>query len=214
VRLKLAVLLHARTIREVEIKLRIVDMAALLKKIRRLGAVSHGRVLEENILYDTPDSDFRRRGRLLRLRIETAAPDVSQTSLTRAYDGRRQRAILTSKAPVAVSGTLRYKEKLETETSVADIQSWKQAVKALGLHEGFRYEKYRTSFHLDSTHLDLDETPVGIFLEIEGSPRSIDRIARRLGFLARDYMRYTYWDLYAADCRRRGRKIENMLFEA
>lgn len=203
---------HTHTIREVEIKLRITDPAGLLKQIRSLGAVPHGRVLEENILYDTPDSDFRRRGRLLRLRIETPSDPTSPA--VRSRSGHRVRAILTSKAPVAASYTLRYKEKLETETIIANSGAWSRAVKSLGLDEGFRYEKYRTSFRLGGAHLDLDETPVGIFLEIEGSPRSIDRVARRLGFSPRDYMRATYWDLYAADCHRRGRKIENMLFDA
>jgi adenylate cyclase, class 2 len=206
--------LRARTIREVEIKLRITDLAALLKQIRRMGVVPHGRVLEENILYDTPEGDFRSRGRLLRLRIETPATSGPTSGAVRSGRGHRSRAILTSKAPVPASPWRRYKEKLETETVVADLGVLSRAVKSLGLREGFRYEKYRTSFRLDGAHLDLDETPVGNFLEIEGSPRSIDRIARRLGFSPRDYMRATYWDLYALDCRHRGRKIGNMLFDA
>ncbi len=206
--------LHARTIREVEIKLRIVDLPGLLKQIRRLGGILNTRVFEENILYDTPEADFRRRGRLLRLRIETPAPSDPTRAAIRSGGRHHSRAILTSKARVLASSSRRYKEKLETENSVGDLGAWNRAVKSLGLHEGFRYEKYRTSFRLNGVHLDLDETPVGIFLEVEGSPRSIDRIARRLGFLPRDYIRASYWDLYAADCRRRGRKIRNMLFHA
>jgi adenylate cyclase, class 2 len=207
-------LYRPNTIREVEIKLRICDIAVLLEQIRHLGVISHGRVFEENILYDTPDSAFRRRGRLLRLRIETPAPNTKENAITRSHGRHRSRAILTSKVPVPASSPLRYKEKLETETTIADPGDWNRAVKSLGLQEGFRYEKYRTSFDLKGVHLDLDETPVGIFLEIEGSPRSIDDIARRLGFSPSDYMRATYWDLYAVDCRRRGRKIGNMLFDA
>jgi hypothetical protein len=53
---------------------------------------------------------------------------------------------------------------------------------------------------------------VGIFLELEGSPRAIDRAARSLGFSPRDYIRSTYWDLWAADCRRHNRFPKNMLF--
>jgi adenylate cyclase, class 2 len=203
-----------RTIREVEIKLRIVDLPGLTKQIRRLGGVPHTRVFEENILFDTPESDFRRRGRLLRLRIETPAPSDSTRAAIRSRGRHHSRAILTSKARVLASSSRRYKEKLETEAIVGDLVAWNRAVKSLGLREGFRYEKYRTSFRLNGVHLDLDETPVGIFLEIEGSPLSIDCVARRLGFSSGDYMRATYWDLYAADCRRRGGKIGNMLFDA
>lgn len=203
----------AHTIREVEIKLRITDLPAILKQIRGLGAVSHGRVLEENILYDTPEADFRRRGGLLRLRIERPSPNNPSNERTHSRGRRGQRAVLTSKVPVAVGSRRRYKEKLETEIVVADPAAWRRIIGSVGLRESFRYEKYRTSFRFGGAHLDLDETPVGIFLEIEGSPADIDRIAYRFGFSPRDYMRATYWDLYAADCRRRGRKIRNMLFQ-
>jgi len=204
--------LKSQTIREVEIKLRITDLPATLRRIRTLGAVPHGRVFEENVLYDTPDSDFRRQGRLLRLRIETPAPTGPPSPAARSASEYIARAVLTSKAPVPPGSSGLYKEKLETETSVANPDVWRRAVKSLGLREGFRYEKYRTSFRIGDAHLDLDETHVGVFLEIEGSPLAIDRIARRLGFSPGDYMRATYWDLYAVDCRRRGRKIGNMLF--
>ena len=205
---------RVRTIREIEIKLRIADLPTLLRQIRRLGAVSLGRFFEQNILYDTPESDFRHRGRLLRLRIETPAPNRSAKYRKRPSRRAHSGAVLTSKVPVAAVRSRRYKEKLETEAIVSDPAAWRRAIKAMGLHEGFRYEKYRTSFRLSGAHLDLDETPVGVFLEIEGSPAAIDRVARSLGFAPRDYIRASYWDLYAADCRRRGGKIRNMLFRA
>jgi adenylate cyclase class 2 len=83
---------------------------------------------------------------------------------------------------------------------------------SLGLRPGFRYEKYRSTFRLPGLHLDLDETPIGVFLELEGSPSAIDRTARALGYAPRDFIRATYYDLYAADCRRHGRIPRNMLF--
>jgi adenylate cyclase class 2 len=84
----------------------------------------------------------------------------------------------------------------------------------VGFRPGFRYEKFRTSFRLPGLHLDLDETPVGRFLEIEGAPAPIDRIASALGFSPRDYIRSTYAELYAAECRRCGQIPGNMLFHA
>jgi adenylate cyclase class 2 len=205
---------RARTIREIEIKLRITDLPLLLRKIRDLGVVPGVRVIERNVLYDTPESDFRRRGQLLRLRIETPAPHLSAKRYSREFRRSQSRAILTSKVPVPEMRPPRFKEKLETEVVVSNPAAWRRAVQRLGLIEGFRYEKYRTSFAFGGAHLDLDETPVGDFLEIEGPPVAIDRIARRLGFSPRDYMRATYWDLYVADCRRQGRKTGNMLFSA
>ena len=193
--------------REIEIKLRIADVPALTRGLRRLGAASRGRVLERNILYDTPDADFRRCGRLLRLRIET--PVASG-----AIRGGSRRAVITAKAPIPSSRDSRYKQKLEREVELASPGRWPGALRSLGLRPSFRYEKYRTCFRLPGLHLDLDETPIGDFLELEGSPRAIDRIARALGFSPRDYIQSTYGDLYAADCRRRGRFPRNMLFES
>jgi adenylate cyclase class 2 len=91
---------------------------------------------------------------------------------------------------------------------------WDRILRSIGLRPGFRYEKYRTTFRLPGLYVDLDETPVGVFLELEGTPKAIDRVARALGFSSRDYIRGTYWDLYAADCRDRGRLLRNMLFSS
>jgi adenylate cyclase, class 2 len=194
------------TAREIEVKLRVADLPGLVHKLKRLGAKLRGRVLERNALYDTPSADLRSRGCLLRLRIETPAP-------SKLLPGGARCAILTSKVPVPdESGRrLHYKERLEREVTVEAPARWPSALRALGLRPSFRYEKYRTTFRLPGLHLDLDETPVGTFLELEGPPRAIDRVARALGYAPRAYINGTYWDLYAADCRRRGRKLTNML---
>jgi adenylate cyclase class 2 len=205
---------RALTIREVEIKLRITDIAALLEKLRGLGGRPGVRIFEQNILYDTPDSDFRGRGQLLRLRIETPAAGISLRRPSRPVRRGSSRGVLTAKIPAPDAKRPRFKEKIETEVIVPDAMAWQRAVQKLGLREGFRYEKYRTSFRFGGAHLALDETPVGVFLEIEGPPAAIDRIARRLGFSARAYIRATYWDLYVAYCRRARRKPRNMLFSA
>jgi adenylate cyclase class 2 len=192
---------------ETEIKLLVDDLAALIGKLKRCGARCHGRVLERNTLFDTPDSDFRRRGRLLRLRVETPA----RSSLVAAG---RARAWLTSKQPAPASAPAGYKQNLESEAPVRADEYALARFRALGFRPAFRYEKFRSSFRLGKLHLDLDETPVGAFIELEGPPRSIDRVAHALGYSRRDYLRGTYWDLYAADCRRRGKIPRDMLFHA
>src|SRR5271155_1625335 len=101
------------TNREVEIKLRVADPPALLRRLRKLAAQSRGRILEQNTLYDTPVSSFRCCGRLLRLRLEPPAPSGSPRPRS------PRRAILTSKAPPPRQGSAsprqRYKERLERE---------------------------------------------------------------------------------------------------
>jgi adenylate cyclase class 2 len=198
------------TNREIEIKLAVRDLPEMLRRLRRLAAPFRGRVLEHNTLYDTADSAFRCAGYLLRVRLETPAPP--------GRHGRdKPRGVLTVKfpAPPAKRATLsRYKERSEREVTIRDPRRWPALLRLLGLRPSFRYEKYRTTFRLPGLYLDLDETPVGVFLELEGAPAVIDRAAKALGFPPRDYFRGTYWDVYAADCRKRGRPVRNMVFES
>jgi adenylate cyclase, class 2 len=201
-----------KTNAEIEIKLRIADIPAILRKINSLGAKTQGRVREQNTLYDTPQSDLRRRDMLLRLRIETPATHNLQSP-------RSERVILTAKAPRQTpqpkNRPPRYKERAEREQAVANSsRQTAAALTSLGFRPAFRYDKFRTTFRLPNLHLDLDETPAGTFLELEGSPTAIDRAARALGFTKKAYLRATYWDLYAAVCRRRGTNPKNMLFPA
>jgi adenylate cyclase class IV len=82
--------------RETEIKLRVADKAALLKKLRLVGArtvaAGSGRVHEWNTLYDTPGQDLRGKDLLLRVRVETPTDHSSSRN--------KKRFILTFKGPV------------------------------------------------------------------------------------------------------------------
>ncbi len=92
--------------------------------------------------------------------------------------------------------------------SVQNPKQFHATLQSLGLQPGFRYEKYRTSYSLKNLRLELDETPVGTFLELEGPPRQIDQAARNLGFNPSQRILHTYWDLYAADCRKKRRATD------
>ncbi len=197
---------------EIEIKLRITDIPELLRKIKKLHVIPQPRLREQNILYDTPQSHLRRRKMLLRLRIETPANHHAPANPA------KERVILTSKAPPQPQRNnrpSRYKIRAERE-QVASISSrqYAKALTSLGFRPAFRYDKFRTTFRLQDLHLDLDETPAGVYLELEGTPKAIDRAAKALGFAKDQYLRATYWDLYVAACRRRGTKPKNMLFSA
>ena len=51
----------------------------------------------------------------------------------------------------------------------------------LGYQRAFRYEKFRTKYSAGEGLITVDETPVGIFLELEGPGYWIDETATRLG---------------------------------
>jgi len=187
--------------REVEIKLRVSNLRAMLARLRELRARKLSRTFEQNTLFDTPRRSLAKRGLLLRLRRESSAA--------------RQRATLTCKGPTLRGRWTRYKIRKEQEEAVRDPAAVERALLRLGLRPSFRYEKYRTRYRLPDlpgAHLELDETPIGVFFELEGTPRAIDRAARRLGYARRDYLTLSYLGLYLRECRRRGVRPRNMVF--
>jgi adenylate cyclase, class 2 len=180
---------------EIEIKLRIEDLAGLRRRLARAGARRLSRVHELDTLYDTPKKRLQRRGALLRLRLRAGGALVT-------YKGRQ--------APHA-----RYKVRREIESGVSDPDAFRAVLEAVGFRPWFRYEKYRTSYRLPRLpHLavELDETPIGPFLELEGSRGAIDRAARRLGFGPADYLTASYYALYLRARRRLRRPAAAMLF--
>jgi|HubBroStandDraft_2_1064218.scaffolds.fasta_scaffold167222_1 adenylate cyclase class 2 len=206
--------------REIEIKLRVSNLREIHKTLRRVRAREISpRTYELNTLYDTPAQDLRRLGRLIRVRVEHVPGDSKRKR-------EQGHAVLTYKAPVrsskeekhtraAVASRSRFKVKQEAEVSVTGADQMDRILRGLGLRPTFRYEKYRTTYLLPGIKdlkIELDETPVGDYLELEGSPASIDRAASRLGYAPADYIQATYGALHLADCRRRGRKPGHMLF--
>ncbi len=137
---------------------------------------------------------LRKRGKLLRLR--RAGPQQ----------------VLTFKG---ASEPSRYKKRWEIETHLRDSEAVEAIFSLLGYHPVFRYEKFRTEYAQRSGNgkVLLDETPIGNFLELEGSAAWIDRTARLLGFSRRDYINRSYGYLYLAYCRERRLRPKNMLFK-
>ncbi|HTG28264.1 MAG TPA: class IV adenylate cyclase [Methylomirabilota bacterium] len=232
---------------ETEIKLKIRDLKAFQRILRRLGAKpvgsASGRVHEENLIFDTPDGGLAKHGQLLRLRTETvAAPAAKRSSKTKKAKKSRKanpaasvksptptRQILTFKRPTAqqtAAHTSRYpsfgshKVRDEIEAQVTESGNLIKIFEGLGMRGWFRYEKYRTTYQLPAAKswargllIEIDETPIGTFVELEGPPAAIDRAATELGYSKRDYIVTNYLALYAEDCRRKGLQPQNMLFQ-
>ena len=212
--------------KETEIKLRITDVSAFHRALKRMGARCVGpgtsKVLEENVIFDTPQGGLAKHGQLLRIRTET--PEVRGKSKKSAP---KQRVILTFKQPatrLAVAemegvshGSYRVRDEIEVE--VAESANLARIFEGLGMSGWFRYEKYRTTFRLPASKawgkglmIELDETPIGTFVELEGPAEAIDRAAEELGYSKRDYVLKNYLRLYMEDCRRRGEEPRHMLF--
>jgi adenylate cyclase class 2 len=206
--------------KETEIKLAVRDLKAFERKLKKLGGkrigTGTGRVHEFNVIFDTPDGGLAKHGQLLRIRKETAAGVGKKAGVSRV--------VLTFKQPM-VRGVdeagARFKVRDETEVEVVDAVPLTRIFEGLGMRGWFSYEKYRTTWKLGAAArwaadllIEVDETPVGTYVELEGPPEAIDRAAVALGYSRRDYLLKNYLTLYAEDCRRRGVAPGNMLFAA
>jgi adenylate cyclase class 2 len=183
---------------EIEIKLRLPGkLGNIRRRLRELGfQIAKHRVLESNTLFDNAKRTLRKHGKLIRVR---------------ATNGQR---VLTYKGPSQAS---KYKKRPELEIDLPLGDRMETVLEQMGYHPVFRYEKFRTEYGkrlANGGKVLLDETPIGNFLEIEGSPRWIDRTARLLGFASNDYITRSYGYLYLAYCRERRISPRDMLFKS
>ena len=145
--------------KETEVKLRVTDRQALLRQLKRLRAIYQGRVHEMNTLYDTPSSTLRRKGQLLRIRVERPAkrpqhrPAISAeiapartTTATQHCSPTRGRLCASHRAsPAATDGT-RFARSASSMSQTA--QRWSASSKQWVCGTSFRYEKYRSTYRL------------------------------------------------------------------
>lgn len=165
---------------ETEIKFRIADLQILEQRLRQAGfRLQTPRTFESNVLYDTPDRQMRARTEILRIR---------------NYGGRW---VLTHKRlPDSGPGEDVHKHRIETETEVADGEALAEVFTALGLVPAFRYEKWRAEWNDGEGHCVIDETPIGNYAELEGSPAWIERVSAQLGVDHAQYLTLSYGRLF------------------
>ena len=165
--------------RETEIKLRAGNADDARARLGRAGAVARTpRLFEDNRLYDDAAGTLRSRKQVLRLRSTNGTHKV------------------TFKAPLAPGNDEgRYKVRIEHETAIGDAQVFDELLRGLGYRPAWRYQKYRQTYDLGGVEALLDETPIGVFIELEGQPEDIDRAAESLGFAPSDYVTKTYHQL-------------------
>jgi len=180
---------------ENEIKLSIgSDLDGIRRRIHDAGFEVHKkRIHEMNTVFDTPGFDLRKSDKLLRLR------QVGDQT------------ILTYKGPPRPG---KHKSREELELTVSDGNTFQEILAALGYAPAFRYEKFRTEYQQPAGHgvLTVDETPIGNFLELEGSPDWVDGNAKLLGFKPSDYITKSYGALYLAYSAEKGISPTDMVF--
>ncbi len=161
---------------EIEIKFRVTNLRSLARKLRaaRFRLVTK-RTHEMNTLYDLPGEVLRNRKELLRIRKYGV-----EWTLTHKSGAKRGR----------------HSSRVELETRVSDGKTLDAILRALGYAPTFRYEKFRAEWTDGKAQVVVDETPIGNFCEIEGSPRWIDATAKKLGVSPADYITKNYATLF------------------
>lgn len=178
---------------EREIKLRFDSAEAARAAVLAAGATPvRARRLQEDCLLDTADDLLRRLRSVLRVRMESG------------------KSLLTFKGPVQTSIV---KLRQELETVIGDGPLLVRILEELGFHVWFRYQKYREEFALGDVIVAVDETPVGVFVEIEGGEGGIAEMARALGRGPADYLLDSYRGLFVSHCEQRGLPPTDMLFD-
>src|SRR4051812_33298496 len=180
-------------IMEREIKLAFCDRDEAKAAVVAAGATPlRGRRLQEDCLLDTVNDDLRSKRCVLRVRMECG------------------KTLLTFKGPVQAS-PMKLREELETV--VGDGLLLLRVLEQLGFRVWFRYQKYREEFAREDVTVAIDETPVGTFVELEGSERGIDEMAAALARTPADYLLDSYRGLFVKHCESHGRPVVDMLFE-
>lgn len=178
---------------EREVKLRFASVDDARAAVLATGVVPLlGRRLQDDALFDCPDDRIKGRRSALRLRRENG------------------KARLTFKGPVIQPDVMKVREELETV--VADGDVLERVFEELGLHVWFRYQKYREEFSHQDVIVAIDETPVGIFVELEGSEHGIEEMTAALGRSPADYIVQSYYALFMQHRASLGLPGGDMLF--
>lgn len=147
---------------ESELKIPVANLAPVRRRLSDLAArrITEAE-LEINILFDRADDQLRSSHQVLRLRRIGA------------------HVVLTHKGPASWRGAV--KQRRETEVEVSSGSRTEEILKALGYARWLRYDKIRESWSLASVRVDLDRTPMGTFVEIEGPVKELEVTAMKLG---------------------------------
>jgi adenylate cyclase class 2 len=178
---------------EREVKLTFDSADAAREAILAAGATPlHGRRLQEDSLLDDAGDTLRARGCALRIRMENG------------------KSRITFKGPIQDS-VMKLRD--EFETVVGDGVVLLRVFEELGYRVWFRYEKYREEFAHEDVIVAVDETPVGVFVEIEGSESGITAMAAAMGRTPDDYILDSYRGLFVKHLAARGRIGADMVFD-
>jgi len=185
---------------ETEIKFRVADPEKLSAQLTAAGLhIVTPRSFETNTLYDTPGRTLRAKTEILRIR---------------NYAG--QWLLTHKRIPDSGVGEDKHKHRVETETYLSNGQALADVFASIGLVPAFHYEKWRTEWEDPKleppAHCVLDETPLGIFAELEGPGDWIDQLTQILGIPPEAQLTTSYGRLFEQWKEQTGSDAQNLTF--
>jgi adenylate cyclase class 2 len=102
---------------------------------------------------------------------------------------------------------------VETETLVEDGPVMGKVFEALGFGPVFVYEKWRTEWADQQGHCVIDETPLGVYAELEGPSEWIDATADRLGISGSEFITLSYGRIFELWRDQIGSNATNFTFD-
>ncbi len=120
--------------------------------------------------------------------------------------------MLTFKGPDQAGERVSIRQEIEVQ--VADFESARHFLEALGYQVVVIYEKYRTTYRLDNLMITLDEMPFGNFIEIEGpDPDRIEQVAKTLQLDWHERSTASYLSLFYQFRAARSLSARNLTFQ-
>jgi adenylate cyclase class 2 len=175
---------------ERELKFACDDLEAVRERLADLGAERQAAAaFEDNLVFDRND-ELDKAGSVLRLRRD------------------RRGARLTVKGPARFEEGVKLRD--EREISVSDADETQALLEMLGYSIVQRYQKMREEWHLGSVEAALDHTPIGDYVEFEGSQAA--QVAKRCGFEVEAAEQRSYLRIYADHLRENPDASPQMVF--
>jgi adenylate cyclase, class 2 len=155
------------------------------------GRPWQARRLQDDTLFDAADQRLRSVRSALRVRREDGGCRLT-------FKGPPQPGVMKVRA--------------EHETVVGDAEVMVAILAGLGFTPVFRYQKYREEFAAPAVVVAIDETPVGVYVELEGEQPAIETLAAALGRGPDDYITDSYRGLFLTHAAAYGLLGRDMIF--
>lgn len=152
---------------EIELKILEVDEEKIQNKLKEIGATCFGTYFIKDKCFDFPDSTIRKADEIFRIRA------IGERIELTYKDGRQ------------IKDGIQFVE--ETELEIKNLDKMEKILEKIGLSVYMYREKIRIKYKKEGTNFDIDIHPdIPAYMEIEGTPESINQALKKLGYTKED----------------------------